>query len=139
MIGKKGVVEVRMVVAEPRVIHSKEEYDTALQIVRDLMMKDISEDSDEFKLLETWSILIEEYEDEKYPTVMPDPISAIKFRMEQMGLKRKDLEQYIGSSGRISEVLNGKRPLTLDMMRKLHDGLGIPAEVLIQPQKEASA
>jgi HTH-type transcriptional regulator/antitoxin HigA len=77
--------------------------------------------------------LVEAYEDEQYPILPPDPISAIQYYMESRGLNRRDLEQYIGSSGRVSEVLSRKRPLTLAMIRKLNAGLGIPADILIQP------
>ena len=82
--------------------------------------------------LDVLAILIERYEDEAYPFGMPTPIEAIKFRMEQQGLAQKDLIPFLGSSGRVSEVLSGKRDLTLPMIRALVDGLGIPAEVLIQ-------
>jgi HTH-type transcriptional regulator / antitoxin HigA len=86
-------------------------------------------DGDRFEVLFT---LIESYEEQHYPILPPDPVEAIKYYMDSRGLNRQDLEQYIGSSGRVSEVLNRKRPLTLNMIRKLHAGLGIPAEVLIQ-------
>ena len=69
------------------------------------------------------------------PIDPPDPIEAIKFRMEQQGLTRKDMEQFLGSRQRVSDVLNRKRPLNLNMIRKLNRGLGIPAEVLIQETK----
>jgi HTH-type transcriptional regulator/antitoxin HigA len=82
--------------------------------------------------LEILSLLIEKYENEKYPIEAPDPIEAIKFRMEQMGYKQRDLENIIGHKGRVSEVLNRKRKLTLEMIRKIHDALHIPAEVLVK-------
>ncbi|WP_428994548.1 helix-turn-helix domain-containing protein [Halomonas elongata] len=81
--------------------------------------------------LEVLSILIEKYEDERYPIGPSDPIEAIKFRMEQQGLTPRDLEPYIGPSGRVSEVLNRKRKLSLRMIRRLHDGLNIPYESLM--------
>jgi len=81
--------------------------------------------------LEILSILIERYEDEHYPIGPSDPIEAIKFRMEQHGLTPKDLEAFIGGSGRVSEVLNRKRRLSLSMIRRLHDGLRIPYESLM--------
>ena len=84
--------------------------------------------ADEFEVLVT---LIEAYEARHHPIEPPDPIEAIKFRAEQPGLTRKDLEPYIGNRGRVSEVLNHKRALTLDMIRKLHAGLEIPYESLI--------
>lgn len=89
--------------------------------------------------LEILSILVEDYEESHYPIDPPDPIEAIRFRMEQQGLSRRDLEPYIGSRARVSEVLNRKRPLSVDMIRRLHAGLGIPAEVLIRPYKTVSA
>ena len=82
--------------------------------------------------LEILAILIEKYEDEKYPIEAPDPIEAIKFRMEQLGYKQKDLENIIGYKGRVSEILNKKRKLTLEMIRKIHDALQISTEVLVK-------
>ena len=81
--------------------------------------------------------LIESYENKHYDFGPADPVEAIKFRMEQMGLTPKDLEPMIGRLNRVYEVLNHKRPLTLQMIRKLHDGLGIPAESLIKQAGEA--
>lgn len=75
--------------------------------------------------------LIEAYENKHYPIDPPDPVDAIKFRMEQQGLTPRDLERYIGPSGRVSEVLNRKRPLSLRMIKQLHDGLHIPYESLL--------
>lgn len=85
-------------------------------------------DADEMEVLVT---LIEAYENKHYPITPPDPIEAIKFRMEQQNLSARDLEVYIGSSGRVSEVLNRKRPLSLRMIKRLHDGLSIPYESLL--------
>ncbi len=82
--------------------------------------------------LEILSILIDKYESEKFPIDLPDPIEAIQFRMEQMGMKQKDLVEVIGLKSRVSEVLNKKRKLTLDMIRKLNNTLKIPTDVLIQ-------
>jgi HTH-type transcriptional regulator / antitoxin HigA len=87
-----------------------------------------TEDGDRFEILLT---LIEAWEAKHYPVPLPDPIEAIKFRMEQSGLAIKDLEPMIGKRNRVYEVLNRKRPLTLAMIRRLHRGLGIPAEVLV--------
>ena len=81
--------------------------------------------------LEVLAVLIEKYEDEHYPMPPSDPIEAIKFRMDQQGLTARDLEPYIGSSGRVSEVLNRKRKLSLAMIKRLHDGLHIPYESLL--------
>lgn len=80
---------------------------------------------------EIWVALIEVYENQHYPIGPADPVEAIKFRMEQQGLTTRDLEKYIGSSGRVSEVLNRKRPLSLRMVKRLHDGLQIPYESLL--------
>ena len=87
--------------------------------------------ADEMEILVT---LIEAYENKHYPIGPPDPIEAIKFRMEQQGLTPHDLEAYIGPSGRVSEVLNGKRPLSLRMVKRLHEGLRIPYESLLAGQ-----
>lgn len=84
--------------------------------------------ADEMEILVT---LIEAYEHKNYPMEATDPVEAIKFRMEQQGLTARDLEPYIGSSGRVSEVLNGKRRLSLGMVKRLHDGLHIPYESLL--------
>ena len=85
--------------------------------------------------LEILGILIEKYEDEHFPVGFPDPIEAIKYRMEQMGYTQTDLAKFVGLKSRASEILNKKRKLTLEMIRTLHDSLKIPTEVLIQPYK----
>ena len=82
--------------------------------------------------LEILAILIEKYEDEHYPIEAPDPIAAIKFIMEQLGYKQKDLETIIGYKGRVTEILSKKRKLTLEMIRKLHEKLNIPLELLVK-------
>src|SRR5262245_38640876 len=83
--------------------------------------------------------LIDAYEAEHHQIDPPDPIDAIQFRMEQQGLTRRDLEDLIGTRTRIAEVLNRKRPLSINMIRRLHEHLGIPAEVLIRPQQKRRA
>lgn len=83
--------------------------------------------------LDVLATLIDAYEAKNHPMDPPDPIEAIRFRMEQQGLSRKDLEPIIGPRNRVAEVLNGKRKLSIEMIRKLHEHLGIPAEVLIRP------
>jgi HTH-type transcriptional regulator/antitoxin HigA len=83
--------------------------------------------------------LVEAYERKHFPMDMPDPVEAIKFAMEQRGLAVKDLESMIGPTNRIYEILNRKRPLTLKMIWRLHQGLGIPAECLIKPSEERQA
>ena len=87
-----------------------------------------SPEADEMEILVT---LIEAYENKHYPITPPNPIEAIKFRMDQQGLTPKDLQVFIGSSGRVSEVLNHKRPLSLKMIKRLHNGLHIPYESLL--------
>jgi len=89
--------------------------------------------------LDVLATLIEAYETEHFPMDPPDPIEAIKFRMEQQGLTRKDLGPLIGTRTRVAEVLNRKRNLSIAMIRRLHQALGIPAEVLIQPTKNKRA
>jgi HTH-type transcriptional regulator/antitoxin HigA len=89
--------------------------------------------------LDILATLIDAYEAEHYPIDPPDPVEAIKFRMEQQGLSRKDLEPLIGTRTRVAEVLNRKRNLSVAMIRRLHDRLGISAEVLIQPSRKDEA
>ena len=113
-----------------KVIKTEQEYDEALARLDEIM--DAEPGTPEMDELELLSLLVETYEDEVYPMDMPDPIEAIKFRMEQQGLTRQDMQAYLGSQSRVSEVLNGKRELSKEMMRKLHTELGIPAEVLLQ-------
>ena len=85
--------------------------------------------------LEVLTILVEAYEEKHYNIPLPNPVEAILYHMESRGLTRKNLEPYIGSRARVSEILNRKRPLSVDMIRKLNQGFGIPAEILIQPYK----
>jgi HTH-type transcriptional regulator/antitoxin HigA len=89
--------------------------------------------------LEVLITLIDEYETKRWPFDAPDPIAAIEFRMEQLGLTRKDLEPMIGSRARVAEIMNRKRGLSIEMIRKLHAQLGIPADVLIKPTKREEA
>lgn len=114
---------------EIKPIRTEQEYRTALARLGEIW--DAEPGTPESDELDVLSVLVEAYEDEHYPMDPPDPIEAIKFRMEQMGLSRKDLEPYIGSRSRVSEVLTRKRRLSLDMIRNLNEKLGIPAEVLI--------
>jgi len=115
---------------KPKILKSEADYQQALAYLDTLMEAPIG--SPEEEELELFSALIEQYEREHFPAELPDPIDAILFRMEQQGLTRKDLVPYIGSQSKVSEVLNRKRPLSLAMIRALHTGLGIPAEVLLQ-------
>ena len=115
---------------KPKIIKTKKEYTAALARVESLMgaKPGSAGEAD----LELWSLLVERYEEQNFPIDKPDPIDAIKFRMEQEGLRQKDLAKYFPGKNRVSEVLNRKRPLSLGMIRSLHRGLGIPAEVLIR-------
>lgn len=110
-------------------IKTEADYDAALARAYELM--DAKANSPEGDELDVITTLIESYENKHYPINTPDPIEAILFRMEQSGLIDKDLSDYIGHSGRVSEILNYKRKLTLTMIRKLHKGLKIPTESLI--------
>ena len=115
---------------KPKVIKTKREYAAALARVEALM--DAKPGSPKEEELELWSLLVERYEQEHFPIDVPDPVEAIKFRMEQEGLRQKDLEKYFPGKNRVSEVLNRKRSLSLGMIRSLHQGMGIPAEVLLR-------
>jgi HTH-type transcriptional regulator / antitoxin HigA len=90
-------------------------------------------------LLDVLATLIDAYEAEHYPMDAPDPVEAIKFRMEQQGLSRRDLEEIIGTRTRVAEILNRKRGLSIAMIRRLHERLGISAEVLIRPSRTDAA
>jgi len=123
--------------AEVRPIRTKRDYEAALKEAERLWgAKTGTRDGDRLDVLAT---LIDAYESEHYPMDPPDPIEAIKFRMEQRGLTRKDLEDIIGSRTRIAEVLNRKRGLSITMIRRLHERLGISAEVLIRPSRRTAA
>lgn len=113
-----------------RLIKTEEDYERALSRIEGLM--DAPAGTAEMDELELLTALVEMYENQHYPISPPDPIEAIKFRMEQLGLTQKDMGPYIGAKSKVSEVLNGKRLLTLAMMRALNEGLGIPAEVLLK-------
>jgi HTH-type transcriptional regulator/antitoxin HigA len=115
---------------EWKVIKTEKEYQQALKQL-DLIF-DAKKGTKEGDQLELLSLLIDNFEKEKYPVDLPDPIEAIKFRMEQLGYKQKDLAKAIGLKSRVSEILNRKRKLSLDMIRKLHLELGIPTEVLVR-------
>ena len=114
-------------------IKTEADNDSALAEIKHLF--EPGPDTPEGDRLEVLVALVEAYEDQHYSIPLPDPIEAIKYYMESRGLKRHDLEPYIGTRARVSEILNRKRPLTLTMIRKLHTGLGISGDVLIQPVK----
>src|SRR6266516_325219 len=123
--------------AEVRPIRTKRDYEAALKEVERLWAaKTGTSDGDRLDVLAT---LIDVYEAEHFPMDPPDPIEAIKFRMEQQGLTRRDLEEIIGTRTRISEVLNRKRGLSVGMIRRLHERLGISADVLIRPSRKRAA
>lgn len=116
-----------------RVIKTETDYQRALNRLE--VIFDAPADSPEGDEAEILSLLIEKYEDEHYPIDSPDPIEAIKFRMEQMNLSKSDLAEIIGYKSRVSEIFSRKRKLTLEMIRKLHDKLNIPYESLIVDYK----
>lgn len=116
---------------KPKIIRTEPDYEAALMRIDVLMDGDPEPASAAGEELELLSLLVENYEKEKYPMELPSPVAAIQFRMEQAGLKAKDLIPYIGSASKVSEVLSGKRALSLAMIRNLVK-LGIPAEVLLQ-------
>jgi HTH-type transcriptional regulator / antitoxin HigA len=114
----------------PKLIKTEKEHEAALARIEQIFTAEPgTPNGDELELLVH---LVDEYEKKAYPMDLPDPVAAIRFRMEQAGLKQKDLELYIGSKSKVSEVLSGRRELSLSMIRKLHTGLGIPAEVLLR-------
>jgi HTH-type transcriptional regulator/antitoxin HigA len=114
-----------------RPIRTKADYRAALKEISALMETDPDLGTPEGDRLDILTTLVQAYEAKHAPIAAPDPLEAIKFRMEQSGLSVKDLEPIIGRSNRVYEVLNRKRPLTLPMIRRLHKSLGIPADVLI--------
>lgn len=115
-----------------KVIKSAVEHEAALAEIERLIGLDPKPNSQELGQLELLTLLVENYEAQAFPQSLPDPIEAILFRMEQAELAPRNLIPYIGSRSKVSEVLSRKRPLTLSMIRALHEGLGIPARVLIQ-------
>ena len=118
-----------------RPIKTKSDYRSALKKIAGLM--DARRDTPAGERLDVLVTLVEAYERKHYPLDAPDPVEAIKFEMERKGLLARDLEPMIGRSNRVYEVLNRKRPLTLQMIWKLHTGLGIPAESLIKPASKS--
>ena len=114
---------------EIRPIKTDQDYNSALKRIEELWgAKKDTPKGDELDLLAT---LVESYEMKHYPIAPPDPIDAIKFRMEQMGMTNDDMVKYLGSQSRVSEILNRKRKLTLKMVKSLYKGLKIPAEILL--------
>lgn len=115
-----------------KVIKHRTDYDVAMKRLNELLDIDPQEGTELADELELLLVVIKAYEKAIVPPVVVDLIEAILFRMEQMGLTRKDLEPYLGSVSKVSEVLNRKRPLSMTMIRKLHRGLGISADILIE-------
>lgn len=110
-------------------IKTEQDYNNSINRIEELWGAKIdTPEGDELDLLVT---LVESYEMKHYPIAPPDPIDAIKFRMEQMGMTKADMEKYLGSQSRVSEILNRKRNLTLKMVKSLYVGLKIPAEILL--------
>jgi HTH-type transcriptional regulator/antitoxin HigA len=122
---------------ELKPIRTEADYEAALEEVGRLWgSKSGSAEGDRLDVLAT---LVDVYEAQHYPMDPPDPIEAIRFRMEQQGLTRKDLEPLIGNRGRVAEVMNRKRGLSIEMIRNLHEQLGISAEILIRSTRGAAA
>ena len=121
---------------EVKAIRTSSDYLDALREVSALIDVDPDRDSPEGERLEVIGTLVQAYEAEHYPVDPPDPIEAIRFRMDQSGLGVKDLVPFIGPLNRVYEVLARKRPLSLHMIRRIHKGMGIPAEVLISQAQE---
>ena len=115
---------------EIKPIKTENDYNQALERLE--IIFDAKNGSPEGDELEVLGILIDKYENENFPISLPDPIEAIKFRMEQMGYNQNDLANIVGLKSRASEILNRKRKLSLEMIRQLHERLNIPTEVLIQ-------
>ena len=122
---------------EIKPIRTKTDYRAALKKIEALMSARAG--SPEGERLDVMVTLVEAYERKHYPLDLPDPVEAIKFRMEQMALAPKDLVPIIGQINRVYEILNRKRPLTLQMIRRLHQKLGIPAESLIKEPDQRRA
>jgi len=116
---------------EIKPIKNEADYQAVLEEIERLF--DAAPDTPEGDMLEVLTTLVEAYEEKHYSIPLPDPIEAILYHIESRGLSRRDLEPFIGSRAHVSEVLNRKRPLTMEMIRNLHRRLAIPAEVLIQP------
>jgi HTH-type transcriptional regulator/antitoxin HigA len=115
---------------EVKPIKTDKDYNQALERLEEIF--DAKNGSPEGDELEVLGILVDQYENERFPIGLPDPIEAIKFRMEQMGYNQTDLANIVGLKSRASEILNRKRKLSLEMIRQLHERLNIPTDVLIQ-------
>jgi HTH-type transcriptional regulator/antitoxin HigA len=114
-----------------RSLKTEQDYQEALAEIERLF--EAAPETSEGDRLDILTLLVEAYEEQHYPILPPDPVAALEYYMESRGLSRRDLEPYLGSRARVAEVLNRRRGLTIDMIRRLHQSLGISAEVLIQP------
>lgn len=117
---------------QPGIIKTDQAHRQALERLTQLMDLDPAPDTPEAEEIDLLALLIAHYERARFPIDPPDPIDAIRFRMDQMGLQRRDLVPYIGSMPKVSEILSRQRPLSLNMIRRLSEGLGLSAEVLIR-------
>jgi HTH-type transcriptional regulator / antitoxin HigA len=116
----------------PRIIKNEDEYEAALEEIGILIDTDPPTGTYEADRLELLALLVKAYEDAHYPLEFPTVIDAVRFRMEQEGLKQQDLAAILGSKGRVSEMLNGKRAVSFSMAKALHKRLGIPAEIFLR-------
>lgn len=114
-----------------RPIHTEADYDAALAEIERIF--DAAPGTADGDRLDVFTTLVAAYEEQHHPMLPPDPVEAILYYMESRGLTRRELEPYLGSRARVAEVINRRRPLSLEMIRRLHQGLGIPADVLVQP------
>ncbi len=114
-----------------RTLKTETDYKEALAEIDRLF--DAAPETPDGDCLDVLTLLVEAYEEQHYPIPPPDPVAALEYYMESRGLSRRDLEPYLGSRARVAEVLNRKRGLSIDMIRRLHQGLGISADILIQP------
>ena len=119
-----------------RIIKNEDEYEAALEEVSKLIVNDPPAGTDEADRLELLVLLVKAYEDSHYPLEFPTVIEAVRFRMEQEGLRQQDLVNILGSKGRVSEMLNGKRAVSFSMAKALHKKLGISAEIFLRDEVE---
>jgi HTH-type transcriptional regulator / antitoxin HigA len=125
-----GLTQLKFETMNVKPIKTKKDYQQALDRLE--VIFDAKKGTQEGDELEILGILLDQYENEHFPIDLPDPIEAIKFRMEQLGYTQTDLAKVVGLKSRASEILSGKRKLSLEMIRQLHDKLNIPTDVLIQ-------
>lgn len=114
-----------------RTLRTEDDYQEALAEIESIFDADLN--TPEGDRLDILALLVEAYEEQHYPIPAPDPVAALEYYMDSRGLTRRDLEPYLGSRARVAEVLNRKRGLSIEMIRRLHQGLGISADILIQP------